>query len=451
MGLVSLVCPVASAKGFGVQEYVLAVAYVIVLLLTIKQNNFLSLPSLFLFALGFFGVFGVILSILGLSDYRVYSSSFIDYTWSNEAKYVVLNAYLVLIVIAHIVLNLVVAKNKSTIMYQPISTYLVKIGRILFLATFPFAILNAAIQVYLVSINGYSSLYVGAGNSVLTQLLSPLVLLNTAGFYAICAGIPKESEFNKIAGLFLIESLTSSLVGARGSLIIPLLFILYFRYRIYGKKLTIYQVLGLVVFLSFMLVVYSFIRGQADESILQMIIGQLASTSGSISIAAVFFDVADSLRTFGLPYLFGDITRLFDVLSNWSIYSSGQSISMIEIRNDLSHQLSYYCNPSGYLSGNGMGGNMVAEMLQFGPFGFVLLAVLFCLLIRVIENKWPTSSFSGFLIYLFFSGMFFAPRASYLLIDTYNLAKWILIFVGIYFIAYWVSKRSTGTLDKKSK
>lgn len=450
--LICFICPAGNTKSFGVQEYALSISYLVVLILTIRNNKFLSLPSLFLFALGFFGIFGVILSIFGLYDYRVYTTSFIDYVWSDTAKKVVLNSYLILLTISHAVFNLVDRHNKKPARKnKAISDAVSRFGKILFFATLPFAVISAVIQVINVSSGGYASLYIGGGYSAATQLLSPFVTFNTVGFYSFCAGIPQEKDFNKVAGMFLTLSMISSLTGARGSLVIPLLFFLYYRFRVYGKGLTVLQVICLAIFLSIMLVIFAFVRGQTNDSVFQMIIGQVTSVSGSISIAAIFVDSLFELKTFGLPYLFGPVTRLFDVITNWSIYSNGQSLEMVAIRNDLAHQISYYCNPAAYLSGNGMGGNMVAEMLQFGLIGLIILSIIFCVVVRFIEINWPTSIIAGFLLYLLFSGLFFAPRASYVLIDTYSLFKWIILFCVIYTLSVWAVNRSGKNLKRDSR
>lgn len=428
-------------------DFIVSVTYIVVLIYVIRSWSFFSIPSLFILMVGFFGVFGIIFTLLGFWDYSHYSSGFIDYYWPDQTRVNVAFLYQILLTTAYFVFCIFRPGKNNGFLSTDIhwyDKYFLSIGKTLFLLTTPLALLNNIIEIVLVQAGGYASYYLGSSDSFFTSLLSPIVFLCNASFYLFCAGKPEKEDFNILAALFLVIALLDSLKGARGLLVIPVLFILYYYHRVYKVKLKPKHIFVLCIVAIAITSIYAYVREgftpSSIGSLASQFFEQFALSSNSISIVAMYDQFHSSMNNYGYPYIFEPIVRVYDVLTHSAVYSAGQTQEMISFRNSLSHQLSYCMNPSWYLAGANTGSNMVAEMSQFGSIGVALLSFAFCMFIQFLEKKWGEQSFLGFMLYPLFSQILFAPRGSYFY-DTYSLLRLLIMFCVFSLLAIWMRSR----------
>lgn len=193
------------------------------------------------------------------------------------------------------------------------------------------------------------------------------------GFALWFASVPPERKFWRIGGIYLLLAFVASLSGARILLILPLVFILWYRAYVYGKdKLGV----GSKIFVGFSALLFIFVMQslRSDEA------GQLAdflpflihSVSRGQYHLALFLDNLHSLNS---PIPFWLANPLFPV--TYLIHGSvavGQSLDAAAVRFDLTHVMPMTLNMDAYVAGAGLGSSLMSESMQYG------LGVMFLLL-----------------------------------------------------------------------
>jgi oligosaccharide repeat unit polymerase len=252
--------------------------------------------------------------------------------------------------------------------------------------------------------NGYLSFYDGGFSEInyYSAFIKYSHVLFVPIFSFIISHKLKRKKIVFILTIFVILSVISSLKGARGLFILPLLFSLWYYFRFYKtRSFTISKIFSLkfaslifiVIFMSFFL---KNLRSEGNSSGSEGIIANipeliLSETGKTIHIMSAYYENRDNLA-YDYPYMLEPIFYPYFYFTNFEILTGGQTKELVEIRNSFDDRLTYYLNRNYYLTGGGLGSSFAAESLQLGFImgGFVcfLIGNLIGYYMKNISNKW---------------------------------------------------------------
>lgn len=275
---------------------------------------------------------------------------------------------------------------------------------------------------------GYLALYVdGVESSGIARLFFyPFYL----GFGLALTFASTRSRFVLPASLYLLVATLDSLKGARGAVLVPLLFVAwYYCYRFditVGSKTL---VRGLLLLVSiFMALTYFRDSELLDSGVLQFLVDALASQSRSLQLTALYREFANEVSLFGNYMIFSNLTIPITAFLHPEIRDAAQSIDQVTYSNNLKHIFTYVMNDDYYFSGGGTGGIYLVELIEAGPFFFALFSWLLGWFFAWV----PTGMKKPWVRYLsvyFFSTVFYLPRGEFF----FNV-----LIVGKALILYWV-------------
>ena len=263
---------------------------------------------------------------------------------------------------------------------------------------------------------GYISLYVGGLKNV--NYYSPLIkyshifFMSFFSYYLIV--VSKRKQFFIIASVFLVLSFLDSLKGARISLILPIVFLVWYYNCVFKINLNFKFILkGFVIFLF--IVTYSIstslkrndLEVDLGINVFKTAIFETGSTLQTVGRYIKHKDVLDPPYPFFLePIIF----PLF-YFTNFMVMTNGQSEEMLEYRNSLNHKLTYFISTDAYLEGRGVGSSTPAEFYQYGLIPLISFSIVYGLIMiwfyKLISNK-----FIIFLSITLVSHIFFIARDS---------------------------------------
>lgn len=449
MTAVLTVCLDDSERSVHFINTVLLITYACVLCFTLRRHGFFSLQGLFLISLCVFSFFGIFLSVVGIGDYKN-AQEMVHMTWTNLTAKTVSTYYIIFLACYTLLCSdYKVSKNKElrNDSYCNNGIGEIKLRRektaqwIMFIF-FGIALFQKMIELKMASTYGFAAVYAGAGEHSLAQygMLSYVIkggnLIFEVTYFYLLSQIPGYKRFCKCSLLYLALTGLSFLSGNRSDLIVALFYILYYRYKVYGKKLNIGKTFALMVMVIFALWAMALIRQGESLSgygIADMLKSTLVDTSGSVNVLAYYIQNKEALSGNTYPYMLDSIFRLPMVLLNRQAFNSGQSMDMIAIRANLNHQMTYHIFPNKYLAGKGLGNNFIAEFSEFGMLGVILGSILASILIRIAANQLFGKRISIFFSFLMFNHVLYMPRSE-AFFDTYTLVKYLLCYFVFSFI-----------------
>lgn len=408
-----------------------------------KEKGLMSLTTLFWICLGIFSVSRLFLYIIGACDFMNYTYSIMSsFHWEDSTAVTVLNYYYIFMMIFSLVMlmsnNTVSLKNS----YEKIQEFnaltpLGKVFPVIFYISAPVAAFEYVAKVFLVRSIGYASIYNGELNA--NYSLSPIFTIVratfTVTFYFIIAMGVEEKKYNRYALIYIIVNAIPLLQGSRARFITVLLTILFLRYLMYGKTpkmrtVLLVAIIGIPV-LDF--ISSARVNGVSNWSLLGSYRDFFIGLSGSLNVPAYYIQNKSNLSENTYPFIFDPIVRLFQYLSNRTLFTGGQSIALLDVRANLGHWLTYNISSNYYLSGYNIGSNFIAEMSEFGYFGVVIFSYVVSKLIQFVENNMMKNLWLRFMSIELCSWIFFLPRAE-AFYDTYNLTKYTIIFLVVYIV-----------------
>jgi hypothetical protein len=266
------------------------------------------------------------------------------------------------------------------------------------------------------------------------------VNLFSIGFFLWFASVPSEKNFNKGLYIFIFVSLASSLYGGRIHLIIPLMFIIWYRSLVYGRELgrsVLY--IGGVVILAFIFIVEMFRNKAGLDS--QVLAGFLAaSLSKGQYILSLYVDSKDLIDKGGSIYWLSPLVFPYDYFLHGGALV-GQGEESAAIRGDLNHIMSSTLNYEAYIAGAGTGSSLVAEAYQFGLIGLFPLLTIFYLFYREIFGRMSRRIFL-MISSLVFMHFIFTGRDS-LFINSWGILKLIFAFYCVKFFILLIRTASS--------
>ena len=301
------------------------------------------------------------------------------------------------------------------------SSYIKRVSLLLFYLTTFFTVWQIIVKANSVFTYSYANLDATINLPHSVVLLS---FLNTLSFVYYLNTYPNKKEIVKPLVIFVFLTISSVLMGTRGTVMTTLLFLLiYFMSRDcykqkterFLKKKFWYTVFFATPFVLIGLNLFVFVRSSEEvvsKGFLMDVAGFFIQQGGSSDLIYLVEDYRSSLPKTNISYTFGPIinyfndflgitsNKCFDFLTYEALY-----------RNNLGATLTYLINPNYYYSGGGLGTQYIDELIaDFGGWGVILFNFFLGVLLRYLSFDVPKcftmKIFSSFII----MGLLFLPR-----------------------------------------
>lgn len=415
----------------------LFIIYIFVLYVSIKRYGVYSIKTGFLLTLTLFSLNAVFFTVFGLTDFGDTALGIQYFTWETKTKMVIIEYYILFLSVFYSIAlsdKVETKENKPLLELYPNDKAILLWARRAFYFTYSFAILYSIKYALAVLNIGYVASFqngvtmTGPVNFVLKVLYNIFIL----SFYLICSSEEDGKKFDKCGLLYISCMAIHFMQGSRAAAIIPILFVLIFRYEVYRKKFNtvaigIFAVLLIIAMqaMTFIRVGTTFDYGGLPDTIFNF----LKTTASSLNIAGYYYQYRDLLNINNLPYALEPIVRVVSIVLFPDIMAKGQNLEMVKMRASLNHQITYSLSEEYYLSGAGVGSNFIAEMSEFYFPGVLIGSIIFSLWIVFVSKKIRTSRFIRYFSALFINQILFAPRAE-MLFDSYTFVKWAFFYVA---------------------
>lgn len=300
-----------------------------------------------------------------------------------------------------------------------------ELGKYTMLLMLPFALLSSYTQ-YKIGFENRGALYASGSMS---ELGMPLYLritnmLFVTGFYAMIASVPTKKEFIRYFSIYLVTLIPILMMGERGEVVAPIIFLLWYLYREYNYQINKALLFGSgisVMVLSFAVSVIRLGDTLKGISFSDMITGFFGTSATSLELLQYYIefkkDVIPHTYPFVIDSMIGGLTGAY-----------GQSLETLEIRSSLGHQLVYTLNPNYYLSGFSSGTSFIAECYEFGIAGIIIGGVVLGYVCNVFNAYITKSHLLMLYLYLSFQMIILSPRGS-LFISIYDIIKYSLCYI----------------------
>lgn len=310
---------------------------------------------------------------------------------------------------------------------------LYKIGVLCMSIALPAVTLSSIEQLRFIQDAGYLALYTdGVPVSTTSKVFFYLFDL---GFGLTLAFSKTRSQFLTPAILFLIVATIDSLKGARGALLVPLLFVAWFyvaRFNIKVRLLTVLRNLAIIV-AAFATMTFQRNPDLLDSGVLQFGVDALTTQGRSLQITALYQTVAEEVAQYGNYTVLSNLLIPFIAVIHPEVREAAQSMDQVLYSNNLKHILTYVLNDAYYFAGGGTGGVYTIELLESGPFFYVLLSMVLGWFLA-----WMPAAMSKpwvrYLSIYFFSTIFYLPRGEFFF-NTLIVGKALFLYllvVGLY-------------------
>lgn len=291
-----------------------------------------------------------------------------------------------------------------------------KIGRLIFLISFPLMLIKMYYEFSYISQVGYLSIYVDGLKNVnypVSYILFTIAYyFFISGFYLIVSAYPSYGRFIFYGVLFLVVSLFDSLKGGRANLAIPILFIIWWSFHAYNKRISLFSAF---VFFLIVATFFGYLGSiRLDESIdLGGAAISFVTSQGNSSVVMALREIyAFDFERYSNFTLFTNLLIPYFYLFFPDVYSQPQSINLIGLAGGFKHILTYIINPEYYLSGGGLGSFYLAELYEFGIVGVIVGSFVAGLAMSWIA-KYRSARMVGFFSFFIFSHIFLMPRAEF--------------------------------------
>jgi oligosaccharide repeat unit polymerase len=266
-------------------------------------------------------------------------------------------------------------------------------------------------------------------------------MLFTTGFFLMVASTPSRKNFVRYSLLYLLTLTPLLLMGERGMFIAPIVFILWYQYRVYGVLPNMLKLSLLAVAIMVVSYVISFTRLGASVdmgSLFTILLAFIGTSSTSFDLMSFYITYQNSIPTHRYPFI-------FDSLIGGLTGQYGQSLETLEQRASIGHQLVYTINPDYYFSGASTGTSLVAEGFEFGIVGVIIAALLLAFFLRLLDKWILKKRFTMIFIYLLFDKIILSPRGS-LFVPLYDIFKYTAVVIVIAAIYNIFRKNSLRTI-----
>lgn len=332
------------------------------------------------------------------------------------------------------------AENQSTFLeFDKNHRLLARVGLRMMSMAFPFVAYRLYLELSYILEAGYLALYSeGLGSADVPSWLTPLNYVFYSGFGLVCAFSDQRRQVSSAIAMFLVVALVDGMKGARGAVIVPLLFCWWFYSSRFEVKLRLgrmvmYFLAALGIFLG---VTVSRDSGTIEGQASQFVIDAVATQGRSLQLTAIYLQEQEEIAKFGNMMVTSNLMIPINVLLHPELRDLPQSIDQVMYSNNLKHILTYTLNPGYYFEGGGTGGVYLIELIESGWFLFLVLSFA----LGWFLAKWPSlmgKPYWRFMAFQIFATVFYMPRAE-LFPNSLNFIKSTIIFLILVGAVAWL-------------
>lgn len=291
------------------------------------------------------------------------------------------------------------------------------IGSKVMLTLIPFALIYGY-YMYIAFNQNRTMLLLAGGSSTSVPLYLRLTnLLYTVGYYFVIASTPNKKLFIRYSLLYIISLIPILMMGERGDIVVPIIFMIWYFNRVYNINIKILRagIIAIIIIIGSYVISFTRLGEDVTGSIFFLFLGFFAQSSTSFKLMSYYISFKDQVLEHNYPFfldsLIGGLTGAY-----------GQSLETLAVRASIGHHLVYTLNPNYYLSGASTGTAFVVEAFEFGIIGILLSTIVLGYSLNYFENKMFTSRFRMLFVYYIFSLIILSPRGG-LLPSLYDLVK----------------------------
>lgn len=307
---------------------------------------------------------------------------------------------------------------------------LYRLGLMFMVLSMPGVVFELWLQFRYIQGAGYLALYV---EGVPTSAWASFFYSFYTGFGLALTFAPSRRAFLGPAALYLIMATLDSLKGARGAVIVPLLFITWY----YCSRFDVKVRLGsLARNMGVLMALFVFLTYQRDSELFSASIGQFLvdalSTQGrSLQLTVLFQQNANEIARYGNNMVLSNVLIPIIAILHPEVREAAQSMDQVLYSNNLKHILTYVLNPDYYFAGGGTGGVYTVELIEAGIVLFVVLSILLgwmmAWLPRAMRRPWVR-----FLSLYVFTTVFYLPRGEFFF-NTLIVGKAVFLYILVTF------------------
>lgn len=316
---------------------------------------------------------------------------------------------------------------------------LARLGLRMMVVAFPFIAYRLYLELSYILEAGYLALYSeGLGSADVPSWFAPFNYVFYAGFGLVCAFSDERRQVSSAIAMFLVVALVDGMKGARGAIIVPILFCWWFYSSRFDVKLKLgrmfmYAIAALGIFLG---VTISRDTGTIEGQASQFVVDAIATQGRSLQLTAIYLQEQEEIAKFGNMMVTSNLMIPINVLLHPELRDLPQSIDQVMYSNNLKHILTYTLNPGYYFEGGGTGGVYLIELIESGWVLFLALSAS----LGWFLAKWPSlmgRPYWRYMAFQIFSTVFYMPRAE-LFPNSLNFIKATIIFLLLVMAVEWL-------------
>lgn len=420
-------------------ELMLFVTYFYILFIQIKTNGLFHLFTLFLFTFFLFTLGIPFLDLLGVVHIKG-MGLFVLKKLSDRTLfelYTYMLFFLMFTFWGSTIGRKSDEKKEFKINYNAL---FLQLGFCVFFIAMPGLILKYYLQLHVVLQKGYLAIYDGSFDKINYPLIcmgsGTLLIL---GYCLILTAVPSKKVFFIFTFIFIALQVLNVLKGQRSVLMLPLIFVLWYYYNVYGSKIAmgkIFLVVFTILVVSQSLQYYREGRVSKDGFFGKYVFSFFKTQGVSVFIPAYQIEFKKELKNDRYPYM------LTPLMPNANQY---QSMKRLHDLNYLSDKVAYFLTPDGFKKGFGTGSSIIGLFYDLPILVAIGLAILLGWFISWF-NYWVMSKrILFFLSFYIVTSIVAAPRYE-LLVNVYN----IFIFIFIYFIVLVIERYAHTVCDRRT-
>jgi hypothetical protein len=382
-----------------------------------KTRNFFSLYVLFLISFFIFNLGLVLFNVFAGGNFGYTESIWLKgHSFSSEIKAKFLVVTMIAIQCIHLGAMVGYDKYKSKDkIYVPSSMLLsgLSISKIILFFGLCSFVIKIVLYLKVMMAYGYNQIY---------SYNLPLFIKATddffyIGFVFIIASKPPREMAKKLSIIYVLLSASYLFIGFRGPFFTSLMTVLWaysFLYSYRPNITKIFFVGVLTVVTSQIVLITRYDIGMIEQMNMLSFLNFFMQQGISINILGFLIDFQDEFTGFvnGFHHVFAPIkTQLMYVLG----YDLHRSIDTPSLTGLLSHELSFYFNPTNYLSYGGVGSNFIAELYSFNNILiFILGSFMYGFLLSYLSENVARKAYGVALVMTMLPRVLFSPRDNFL-------------------------------------
>lgn len=395
--------------------------------------------------------------------------------WSNyseEANVFAVTAIslsLIFIYLGAIIIELICsyrAKNPPQMKKQSKKIYVSKtVLRALLAVAFVCMMITEADKLLFMADKAYEDYY----TQYVSQVWYPVRALAGCAEIFLCmllAVKPSKKESTIWLSIYIISTIPTLLIGARGSFMLAIVFsFVYYYFRHISEGGWIGKIEKIVVVIMIPLLVlfmgsYNYIRGgnTSNLSPVALVSDFMYKQGTTYDTVLQGYEYQDSLPgRDNKIYTFGALTdsilhsTLGEIIFDAESIGNGNSVEMAENSHSFAHGISYVVLGDKYLAGEGRGSSYIIEnYIDFGWVGVCLFSLCIGMFCAVGARNFGKGWLSSTIILMLLTSFFFMPRAGSLECGTFIVSYkfWTLVIGTVFLSRIWEKTKKTKFLTK---